>query len=61
MKEELLKCIKECEEISGRWNGKTSGYREEQANIADEIIEKSKELIVLINELNGTEYLNDKQ
>ena len=54
MNEELKKLIKECEEISGRWNGDDSGYKEEQAHIANDIIEKSKELIDLINELNGT-------
>ena len=54
MKEELFELIKECEEIRGRWNGDESGYREEQASIATDIIEKSRELIDLINELNGT-------
>ena len=54
MKEELRKLIKECEEISGRWNGDNPGYAEEQAHISNDIIEKSKELIDLINELNGT-------
>jgi hypothetical protein len=42
------------EGIIGRWNGKESGYQEDQANIASDIIEKSIELITLINELNGT-------
>lgn len=55
MKEYLKKLIKECEEIQGRWNGDESGYAEDQASIATDIIEKSKELIGLINELNGTE------
>lgn len=55
MKDELLKLIKECEEIAGNWNGDEPGYQEEQAHIANEIIEKSNELINLINELNGTE------
>jgi len=54
IKEELLKLIKECEEIAGNWNGDEPGYQEEQASIANEIIEKSTELIDLINELNGT-------
>lgn len=54
MKEELQKLIKECEEIAGRWNGDNPGYQEEQAMVANEIIEKSNELIELINELNGT-------
>jgi uncharacterized protein YukE len=54
MKDELKKLIKECEEIQSRWNGDKSGYEEEQANIASDIIEKAGELIDLINELNGT-------
>ena len=54
MKEELKKLIKECEEIAGRWNGDEPGYAEDQAHISEEIIEKSREIIELINELNGT-------
>jgi len=54
MKDQLNNLIKECETISGNWNGKEPGYAEEQAMIANDIIEKSKELIELINELNGT-------
>ena len=54
MKEELNNLIKECEETRGRWNGKDSGYAEDQAMIAEEIIDKAKELIDLINESNGT-------
>ena len=55
IKDELKKLIKECEEISGRWNGDDSSYAEDQAHIANDIIEKAGELIDLINELNGTE------
>lgn len=54
IKEELLKLRKEAEEISGKWNGDNSGYAEDQAHCADEIIEKVDELLELINELNGT-------
>lgn len=54
MKEQLKELIKEMEGIRGQWNGDESGYREEQANIATDIIEKAKELEDLINELNGT-------
>lgn len=54
MKEKLSELIKECEEISGRWNGDNPGYEEDQAHIANDIIEKANELIGLINELNGT-------
>lgn len=54
MKKELKKLIEEMEEVRGRWNGDESGYLEEQADIAGDVIEKSKELIELINELNGT-------
>jgi len=54
MKDKLKKLIKECEGIAGRWNGDEPGYLEDQAHIANDIIEKANELIVLINELNGT-------
>ena len=53
MKTELLKLKKECEEIAGNWNGDESGYMEDQAHIALDIIEKVDELIELINELKG--------
>lgn len=55
IKEELEKLIQECKEIAGNWNGDNPGYEEDQAHIAEEIIEKSQELLQLINELNGTE------
>jgi len=58
MKDELKKLIKECEEIRGRWNGDDSGYEEDQATIASDIIDKARELTDLINELNGTNQLN---
>lgn len=54
IKEELLKLKKEAEEISSNWNGEDSGYAEEQAGIANDIIEKVDELLELISELNGT-------
>lgn len=54
MKEELVKLIKECKDISGNWNGDESGYQEDQTRIAEDIIEKANELIDLINELIGT-------
>jgi len=54
MIKQLENLIKECKEIAGRWNGDDAGYKEDQAHIAEEIIEKSKELMDLINELNGT-------
>jgi hypothetical protein len=54
MKEKLRELIKECEGIKSSWNGDNSGYAEDQTCISEEIIEKSKELIVLIDELNGT-------
>ena len=56
MKEKLRELIKECEGIKSSWNGDNSGYAEDQTCISEEIIEKSKELIVLIDELNGTNY-----
>lgn len=54
LEEHLLKLKKEAEEISGNWNGDESGYQEDQAHIAEEIIEKVDELLKLINEFNGT-------
>lgn len=54
MKEHLQALIEEMEVIRGNWNGDESGYMEEQASIATDIIEKAKELEDLINELNGT-------
>ena len=54
IKDELLKLRKEAETISGNWNGDNPGYAEEQAGIANDIIEKVDELLELINELNGT-------
>jgi len=54
MKEELKKLIEEMEKVKGQWNGDESGYYEDQANVAEDIQEKAKELIELINELNGT-------
>jgi len=54
MKEELQKLIEEMEKVKGQWNGDESGYYEDQANVATDIQEKAKELIKLINELNGT-------
>lgn len=50
MKIEELK--KEMEEISGRWNGEDSGWKEEQAGIANDILEKIKEIEELIEALN---------
>jgi hypothetical protein len=48
-----LKHISEyAEEISGQWNGKFSGRAEERADIANDIIEKVKELRSLLAELD---------
>lgn len=54
MKVHLQELIDEMKVIQGNWNGDEGGYREEQADIAGDIIEKANELIDLINELNGT-------
>ena len=56
IREHLAKLRIECEEISGNWNGDDSGYLEDQATIANDMIEKIDELVALINELNGTNY-----
>lgn len=42
----------EMEKISGEWDGNNSGIKEERAGIAEEIIEKIDNLILLINNLN---------
>jgi hypothetical protein len=47
-----LKSIKaEAEEVSGNWNGKTE-VGEEEAQCANDIIEKVDELLELLEELN---------
>lgn len=45
---------KEMEEIAGRWNGDESGWLEDQATIAIEILENIRQIEELIKELNGT-------
>jgi hypothetical protein len=54
MKEALKELKEEMTEIVGRWDGDNPGYEEDQADIANEIIEKADELVALINKLNGT-------
>ena len=54
MKDHLRELILEMRATQAAWNGDKSGYQEDQANIATEIIEKANELIDLINEMNGT-------
>lgn len=56
IKEHLLKLKEEAERISGNWNGDNPGFAEDQAHIANEIIEKVDELLDLIEELNGTKF-----
>lgn len=43
----------EMEVIRGEWNGDESGRQEDQANIAEEIVEKINEIDELLKELNG--------
>jgi hypothetical protein len=45
---------KEMEEIVGKWNGDESGWEEDQAGIATEILEHIAAIESLIKELNGT-------
>lgn len=54
MKLHLQELIDEMIVVRGKWDGKESGYAEEQTGIAGDIIDKANELIDLINELNGT-------
>jgi len=46
------------EEISGAWNGEDSGYKEEQAGYANEVLEHITAIEKLIDELNDE--LNDE-
>lgn len=52
MKTELQTLITQMEEIAGEWNGDEAGRQEERAHIAEDIIEKAKELIDLLEELD---------
>lgn len=54
MKEQLQELIKEMKVIQSAWNGDEGGYMEEQADTASDIIDNARELIDLINKLNGT-------
>ena len=49
---DLKELVKWAEEISGRWNGDNEGIIAERAHIADDIAEKSNELITLLNEMD---------
>jgi len=49
------KLKKEMEQIAGEWNGDESGYQEEQAGTAIEILEKIAEIEELLKYLNGEE------
>jgi hypothetical protein len=50
---DLLHIKTYAEEISGKWNGKSSGIDEERADIANEIIEKVDEVRGLLAELDN--------
>jgi hypothetical protein len=52
MKEQLLKCKKELEEIAGSWNGDESGSAEDMAHASIELIEQIEKLIGILEELN---------
>lgn len=45
----LKQILKDAEEVSGRWNGKESGYQEDMAGYANDIIEKVAELKSLLS------------
>ena len=45
------KLKKEMEDIAGSWNGDESGVQEEQAHIANEVLEKIAEIEELLKEL----------
>ena len=44
---------KEMEQIAGEWNGDESGYQEDQAEIAIDILEKIAEIEELLKVLRG--------
>jgi hypothetical protein len=45
----LKQILKDAEETSSNWNGKESGYQEEMAGYAEDIIEKVAELKELLS------------
>lgn len=47
----LTKLRDELSEITGEWNGEDSGYKEDNAHIAEDSIEKVDELLEFIKEL----------
>lgn len=49
----LQKFKEEVEDIAGQWNGDNSGRLEDQAHICLEILDKVKEIEVLIEELEA--------
>jgi len=51
MEQTLAQIKKYAEDIAGNWNGKESGWAEEKAQIANEILEEVDSLEALLKEL----------
>lgn len=45
--------VKEFHEVAGSWNGDESGIAEDRASVANDIIEKAKELQNLLEEFEN--------
>ncbi len=50
-KQFLQNLIKEMEEIQSNWNGDNIGIAEDNANVAEEIIEHAQTIISLLEEI----------
>lgn len=48
---DLKELARKAEEISGEWNGDLPGRDEDRAHCANDIIEKCKELEILLDEM----------
>ena len=48
----LKQILEDAEEVSGNWNGKESGYQEDMAGYANDVIEKVKEIKELLSAMD---------
>lgn len=46
----LIRLLRDCDVISGVWNGEDKGTKEDNAHIAHEIHDKVEEIVALIKE-----------
>ena len=49
----LKQILENAEEVSGNWNGKESGYQEDMAGYANDVIEKVKEIKELLSAMDN--------